>query len=314
MRYSAGLAALPLCLVLAACGGGNEEAESDAGREAADTSAPDSAAVPATASGERSRVSVLLDCAREEGVTLISAHRGGPAAGVPENSLAAIRRAAELGAAFAEVDLSRTADGAIVLMHDDTLERTTTGTGPVNRAYLGDLRRLRLLDPDGAETGETIPTVDEAFALAEEIGIYLQLDLKDLSAADAARIASDVGQAGRSLIIAYTVDDAQAARLVSGGIGLSVSAENPRALQATALETDGVFAWLGGGLPSARLDADFAEIGVETGAHAFREEEAGEADYAAWRSAGVEVLAVDDVAAAAEALGAARTHCPGSFR
>ena len=297
-------AALSLCVLLAACGGGEGE---DAGQAVSNTATN-------TPARNQTEVARLLDCARVEGVTLISAHRGGPGPGLPENSLAAIRHAAETGAAFAEIDLARTADGAIVLMHDDTLERTTTGTGRVDATYLGDLRRFRLVDPDGNETNEIVPTLDEAFALALEAGIYLQLDLKDLPPEDAARIASDVGQAGRSLIIAYSVDDGRAARGAVPGIGLSLGVEDPAALQATGIETDGVFAWLGGGVPSSALDAQFADIAVETGSHAFREEEAGSADYAAWRTAGVEVLAVDDVTAAAEALGAAQTHCPAAFR
>lgn len=304
MKAFARPAALSLCVLLAACGGGE-------GGETGRTASDPAASTPARSQTEVAR---LLDCAREEGVTLISAHRGGPGPGRPENSLAAIRHAAETGAAFAEIDLARTADGAIVLMHDDTLDRTTTGTGRVDATYLGDLRRFRLVDGEGNETAETVPTLDEAFALALDAGIFLQLDLKDLSPEDAARIASDVGQAGRSLIIAYTVDDGRAARGAVATIGLSLGVEDPAALEATGLDTDGLFAWLGGGVPSAALDSRFAEIGVETGSHAFREEEAGSADYAAWRSAGVEVLAVDDVIAAAEALGAARTHCPAVFR
>lgn len=297
-------AALSLCALLAACGAG----------ENGGTGQADSDPAANTPARQQTEVARLLDCARVEGVTLISAHRGGPGPGLPENSLAAIRHAAETGAAFAEIDLARTADGAIVLMHDDTLDRTTTGTGRVDDTYLGDLRRFRLVDPDGTETTETIPTLDEAFALALEAGIFLQLDLKDLPPEDAARIASDVGQAGRSLIIAYSVGDGRAARSAVPGIGLSFGVEDPAALHATGIDTDGVFAWLGGGVPSAALDARFGEISVETGSHAFREEEAGSTDYAAWRAAGVEVLAVDNVAAAAEALGAAQTHCPAAFR
>lgn len=304
MSVFARQAALSLCVLLAACGGGED----------GETGQADSDPAANTPARSQTEVARLLDCAREEGVTLISAHRGGPGPGRPENSLAAIRFAAETGAAFAEIDLARTADGAIVLMHDDTLDRTTTGTGRVDATYLGDLRRFRLVDPDGTETAETVPTLDEAFALALEAGIFLQLDLKDLSPEDAARIASDVGQAGRSLIIAYSVDDGRAARGAVAGIGLSLGVEDPAALQATGIDTDGVFAWLGGGVPSAALDDRFAEISVETGSHAFREEETGSADYAAWRAAGVEVLAVDNVAAAAEALGAAQTHCPAAFR
>ena len=262
---------------------------------------------------QQTAVAQLLDCAREEGITLISAHRGGAGPGLPENSLAAIRHAAERGAAFAEIDLSRSADGAIVLMHDDTLDRTTTGSGRVSSMYLNDLRRFQLRDPQGNATDEPIPTLDEAFAVALDAGIFLQLDLKNIAPDTAARVASDVGQAGRTLIIAYSADTARQARRAVPGIGLSLGADAPRDLEAAEISTDGLFAWLGGGVPSARLDADFASLDIETGAHAFREEEDGVADYTLWRDAGVEVLAVDDVITATQALGMARDHCPAAF-
>lgn len=298
------VATLSLAVLLAACGGEPAESPGAAGTEAADP-------VP---SRPQTAVARLLDCAREEGATLISAHRGGPAAGIPENSLAAIRHAAATGAAFAEIDLARSADGAIVLMHDETLDRTTTGEGPVSGLYLNELRELRLRDAGGAVTEETVPTLDEAFAVALDAGIFLQLDLKSVGAGEAARIAGDVGQAGRTLVIAYTVEAGREARTAESAIGLSLGVEDPATLEATGLDTDGLFAWLGGGVPSSSLDADFAAIAVETGAHAFLEEAEGGADYIRWREAGVEVLAVDDVAAAAAALGAAREHCPAVFR
>lgn len=60
----------------------------------------------------------------------IIAHRGASGA-APENTLAALRRAAELGAAWAEVDVQRTSDGVLVLVHDDSWERTTGYAGSI---------------------------------------------------------------------------------------------------------------------------------------------------------------------------------------
>lgn len=299
---------LAAILALSACSGPADEAGSTA------SASPERGDASITTARRPSAIASLLDCAREEGVTLVSAHRGGAAPGIAENSLAAIRHAAETGAAFAEIDLARTADGAIVLMHDETLDRTTTGSGPVSSHYLSELRSFSLVGPDGQETGESIPTLDEAFAVALEAGIFLQLDHKAIPAAEAARVARDVGQDNRTLVIAYSIDTARAARQAAPQIGLSLGAETPGALQATGLDTTTMFAWLGGGVPPATFDADFAGIGVETGAHAFREEETGSADYQRWRAAGVEVLAVDDVAAATSVLGRARDHCPAAFR
>jgi glycerophosphoryl diester phosphodiesterase len=96
---------------------------------------------------------------------LLAAHRGGGALW-PENSLLAFRSAVALGADYLELDVHLTADGAVAVIHDPTLDRTTTGTGPVSDRTLADLRTLRLRDRSGAVTGETIPTLDEVAAVA----------------------------------------------------------------------------------------------------------------------------------------------------
>ena len=71
----------------------------------------------------------------------VIAHRG--ASGTrPENTLVAFRRAAELGADMIELDVQRTRDGAVVVIHDWTLDRTTTGRGPVGDRSLAELRGL----------------------------------------------------------------------------------------------------------------------------------------------------------------------------
>lgn len=68
-------------------------------------------------------------------------HRG--AAGVaPENTLESFRRALDDGAGYLELDVRATRDGAIVVIHDATVDRTTEGTGPVDALDLGELRRL----------------------------------------------------------------------------------------------------------------------------------------------------------------------------
>ena len=71
----------------------------------------------------------------------VIAHRGASGC-APENTLAAFRRAAEMGAGFIETDLQLTRDGRLVAIHDETLDRTTNGTGPVSAATFEELRKL----------------------------------------------------------------------------------------------------------------------------------------------------------------------------
>jgi glycerophosphoryl diester phosphodiesterase len=105
------------------------------------------------------------------------AHRGG-AAQWPENSLTAFRGAIALGARLLELDVHRTADGRVAVIHDPTLERTSTGTGPVAACTGADLRRVRLRGPDGAPTDDHVPTLDEVLALAGPAGVALLVEIK----------------------------------------------------------------------------------------------------------------------------------------
>jgi glycerophosphoryl diester phosphodiesterase len=90
--------------------------------------------------------------------------------------MAAFRRARELGAHMIELDVQLTRDDAVVVLHDDTLERTTTGLGPVGALTLA---RVRGLDAGAwfgpAFRGEHVPTLDEVLA---EIPLPLNVELK----------------------------------------------------------------------------------------------------------------------------------------
>jgi glycerophosphoryl diester phosphodiesterase len=110
----------------------------------------------------------------------IAGHRG-HSAGAPENTMAAFRRARELGGAgvTCETDLSLTKDGEFVLIHDETVDRTTDGHGLVrNMTYseIVDLDAGRWFSPEFA--GERIPRFRDALQLARDLGIIYQVELK----------------------------------------------------------------------------------------------------------------------------------------
>jgi len=96
---------------------------------------------------------------------LVAAHRGG-AALWPENSPMAFRSAVALGVDVLEFDVHLTADGELVVIHDATLERTTTGHGAVADTTLAQLRTLRLRGRDGGVTHESVPTLAEVLDTA----------------------------------------------------------------------------------------------------------------------------------------------------
>jgi glycerophosphoryl diester phosphodiesterase len=110
------------------------------------------------------------------------AHRG--ASGhAPENTMAAFRRAVELGARFVETDLQITRDARIVAIHDFTLDRTTSGKGQV---HLLTLEQIRALDAGawfgdhgaGAFSGERVPTLKEILDFAKEHDVIFYLEIK----------------------------------------------------------------------------------------------------------------------------------------
>jgi glycerophosphoryl diester phosphodiesterase len=108
---------------------------------------------------------------------LIEAHRAVAGPGRPENSIPSIERAIEVGADWVEIDVALTKDGQLVLMHDRTLNRTTTLTGPVGDVTLAQLTEARLRDPEGAVTDLRVPTLEQALdAMAGRM--LFRLDLK----------------------------------------------------------------------------------------------------------------------------------------
>jgi glycerophosphoryl diester phosphodiesterase len=91
----------------------------------------------------------------------VIAHRGG-ARHAPENTLAAFHNAVVQGSNSLEFDVQMTRDGALVVIHDETVDRTTNGTGAVSDLPLAEIRTL------DAGDGERVPTLDEVAALAKE--------------------------------------------------------------------------------------------------------------------------------------------------
>src|SRR5207247_2483164 len=97
---------------------------------------------------------------------LIIAHRG-DSAHYPENTLASFASALEVGAQIVEFDVQLTRDGTPVVIHDPTLDRTTTGTGPVREKTLAEARAVSAGYPrrfGSAHAGERVPTLAEVLA------------------------------------------------------------------------------------------------------------------------------------------------------
>jgi glycerophosphoryl diester phosphodiesterase len=141
------------------------------------TAAVVTAAAPAFPAYDRA-AAIAADIADGDGAAiLVAAHRGDWRT-APENSLPAIESAIALGVDIVEIDVRRTKDGHFVLMHDTTIDRTTTGKGKVREHTLAELRELRLRHGHGAASSYTIPTLEEAIEAARGHAV-LNLDKTD---------------------------------------------------------------------------------------------------------------------------------------
>src|SRR5437763_13956008 len=102
-------------------------------------------------------------------MTRLAAHRGG-ARLWPENSLRGFRESLALGADLVELDVHLAADGALPVIHDATLRRTTDRLGRGRTRTAGELRRARLRGPDRRLTAGHLPMRDDAPAIIGAAG------------------------------------------------------------------------------------------------------------------------------------------------
>jgi len=122
--------------------------------------------------------------ALDGGVDVI-AHRGASAY-APENTLAAFALAAEMGADWFELDCTLTSDGEVVVIHDDTIDRTTGAEGRVADLTMAELKEYDVgswFDPKFAD--ERFPTLGEALDLGSARGIGVYVEIKDIDEDDA---------------------------------------------------------------------------------------------------------------------------------
>jgi glycerophosphoryl diester phosphodiesterase len=170
----------------------------------------------------------------------------------PENTLPAFERAVAQGAAILETDVHRTRDGALVLIHDDLLERTTDGRGRVADHTLAELRALDAgarFSPDGGGSfpfrgrGVHIPTLEEIFDAFPDR--RLNVEIKEHDAALIEGVAAAVRKAGReeSVLLAAAEDPIMhdlRAHLARSGVRTAVGASAGDVLGFVRAALDGV--------------------------------------------------------------------------
>jgi glycerophosphoryl diester phosphodiesterase len=112
---------------------------------------------------------------------ILCAHRGGMYADYAENSISTLEyleKSFDGAPVMAEVDVRKSKDGTLFLLHDNTLERTTTGTGKIEESSDDYLKGLKLRNGKGDVLNETIPTLAQLLDFVAKKKIFLMLDVK----------------------------------------------------------------------------------------------------------------------------------------
>jgi len=245
-----------------------------------------------------SDLSGYFNCLRERGVVALSAHRGGPAPGFAENAIPTFENTLRNApGAFLEVDIGQTADGVLVLMHDDRVERTTTGSGALSELDMAQVLSFSLEDDNGRRVDARVPTLREALDWADGRAV-LELDIKRSvrfeNVIDEVRAANAMS---RVVFVTYSVDGAaRLARLAPQAMIYTTisSARELDVLRRRDVDLSRIVAWVGTSAPDSALVQALAAEGVETRYGMFGEGR----DFSNAVRSGAQIVAVDDVAEA----------------
>jgi glycerophosphoryl diester phosphodiesterase len=120
-------------------------------------------------------VQVISYCAVAQNKVMVAAHRG-DWRNAPENSLRAFQYAAAMGVDIVELDLNKAKDGVLVIMHDQTIDRTTNGKGKPSDFTLEEIRKFGLRNGLGRVTRNTIPTFKEVMLALKGKPVMVNLD------------------------------------------------------------------------------------------------------------------------------------------
>ncbi|MGB3469433.1 MAG: glycerophosphodiester phosphodiesterase family protein [Erythrobacter sp.] len=263
-------------------------------------------------------LSAMLDCFEAAGKTLISAHRGGPSAGLPENGIETMDAIMAAVPAIMEIDVAQSTDGVLYLMHDRTIDRTTTGTGQTADLAWDAIRDLKLRDEAGWVTPYGVPTFEAALDWAKGKTV-LQVDFKrTASFEDVVAMIRAKDMADSVILIAYSQDQAQRLHELAPEMLISYSITQQSDLEEVVeagVPADRIIAFTGTRLPRpdlfGALDGEDVEVifgtlgrspnSIDNLIDRFGTDER----YAELSQGGVDVLATDRGREAAAALAAA---------
>ncbi|WP_452227050.1 glycerophosphodiester phosphodiesterase family protein [Lacinutrix cladophorae] len=244
---------------------------------------------------------------------IISVHRGGKSIEFyPENAIETIAHVYQsIPTAIFEIDVAKTKDNQLVLLHDNTLDRTSTGTGKLIDYTYSELENFYLEDDFGNVTTFKIPLFNTVLKWAKINNVVLTIDIKRSVAIETvidairAEKAEDV-----CLIITYSIEQAEKAHKLAPDLLLSVSARNDKELDwllHTNIPTENMLAFTGTRLSPNAFYKKVQSYGIKTilGTLGNLDKQAaskGDEPYKVWQAKGIDVFATDRPFAVAKAL------------
>lgn len=233
----------------------------------------------------------------------ISVHRGGKGLkNYPENCLETLQYVNDSISAIYEIDVAQTKDGQLVLMHDNSIDRTTNGTGLVKDLTYNALNNFNLVDDYDNVTNFKIPLFTDVLKWCKANRVIVTVDIKRSVSQEVVINAIREAQAENvSIIITYDVKQAKTAFALAPELLLSVSARNDNefdGLLDAKIPTKNMLAFTGTRLSDAslfeRLHAEDIVCMLGTLGNLDKQAEARGNDlYNKWKELGVDIFATD---------------------
>ncbi len=243
---------------------------------------------------------------------IISVHRGGKGLkNYPENCLETLKYINDSISAIYEIDVAKTKDNILILMHDNTLERTSTGNGKVIDYTFKELQKFDLEDDFGNITSFKIPLFKDILEWARDNAVVLTIDIKrSVDVEDVVKLIRKVKAEDISIIITYDIKQAERANAIAPELLLSVSARNNEEFEwllRSGIPTENMIAFTGTRLSPNKLYNKIQNHGIKTmlgtlGNLDKRAETRGDSLYNVWVEKGIDVIATDRPFAVANAI------------
>ncbi len=197
-------------------------------------------------------------------VPMVSHHRGGPVPGYPENAIETMDNALKYGPGLMEIDVAQLKDGTLILMHDYTLDRTTTGTGKFKDVTWDYVKTLNLKDNEGRMTAYKVPLLRDVLLWAKGRAI-VTLDIKrGTDFKKVVQLVEETASADYSVAIAYTLKQAIAFNKIAPDMPITVGMmkqDDITAVKNSGIPTNRVIAWTGTREKSAKFYNDIHRNG-----------------------------------------------------